>query len=113
MGYLLSDQEIVKAAVALNRAQDDASDEGIPAYLYVLLSVSDDTRAKLVADPNWLMEDHSSDGHWEEAQEAFAEWENEVDPDFVHETFMKLTDDWPMWIPEIREHINARRVGSR
>lgn len=112
MGYLLSDQEIIKAAIALSEANEESvPTEGVPSYLYVLLNVGDDTRAKLVANPNWLMEDHSNDSHWEEAQEAFSEWENEVYAYFIHPSYK--TEDWTVWINGIRKFRDASRADAR
>jgi hypothetical protein len=117
MAYLLSDLELVAAARALHDAQEDATHgdqggNGVPAYLYVLLSVSDDTRAKLVADPNWLMEDHSNDNNWEEAQEAFGEWENDEDTGaWVDLQMESLGRDWAAWVEPTRELVRQRRQG--
>lgn len=115
MAYLLSNHQLVDAARALHNAQEDATHgeqggNGVPAYLYVLLSVTDDTRAKLVQDPNWLMEDHSGDGQWEEAQEAFADWENDDDTgDWVEEHMAAYGDRWVDWVQPVRELIAVKR----
>jgi hypothetical protein len=116
--YLLSDAELVAGALALHNAQEDATfgdqgGNGVPAYLYVLLSVTDDTRAKLVADPNWLMEDHSNDGYWEEAQEAFADWENDEDTGaWVEENLSVHGTRWNEWVQPVRDLVATKSRGG-
>lgn len=114
MAYLLSDKELVSAARGLNRAQEDegCGGDGIPCYLFVLLSVSDDTRAKLVADPNWIMEDHSDDPNWEEAQEAYATWD-EIHESWVARHIEKCGNDWSAWVQPVREFVESTRLGVR
>lgn len=112
--YLMGDQDLINAASAMHRAQESASDgeiggEGIPAYLYVLLSVKDDVRHRLAQDPNWLMEDHASDPDWEAAQEAFADWDH-VHSDWVMGKIEELGNDWPAWVQAIRGLIAHSRV---